>query len=57
MVNASTVMNVTLGPPGNGSSHYLVNQHMMLLMLSSVMYSISESLAWNCLLAHWHISP
>lgn len=36
MVNASTVMNITRGPIGNGSSSYLVNHHLMLHMLSSL---------------------
>lgn len=57
MVDASTIMNINHSPTGNGSSHCLVNQHTMLLMLSSVMYSVSESLAWNHLLANSHIFP
>lgn len=36
MVNASTVMNITRSPTGNGSSSYLVHQDLMLRMLSSL---------------------
>lgn len=44
-------------PTKKGSNLCLVNQYMMLVMLSSVIYSVSESLAWNHLLTDSHISP
>lgn len=51
MVNVQTVMSITHSPTGKMTSQYLVSQHMILLILSSVVYSVYESLACKHLLA------
>ena len=57
MGDESTIMKINHSPTGNGSNHHLVNQNVMLLILSSVTCSVSKSLTGTHLLGHSHTAP
>lgn len=47
MGDESTIMKINHSPTGNRSNHHLVNQNVMLLILSSVTCSVSKIADWD----------